>query len=147
MGLFDELDVASAADNPFGGVPEGVYECTVTNAVVKESDDKFYREGVKKVGLMLTYKVTDGDEAGEEITEYKAIPRPEDKDNPTSDERRAMSFLKQRMLSLGIPENRVNSVEPDDLIGLDCYVTVKKGKNDYMNVTEVKLVNQPATFV
>lgn len=136
MGLFDELDVASASDDPFN-VPDGTYECVVEKAEVVTSKEKEYRPGVPKKGLMLTFKITDENENGKTITDYKAIPVPEDPKNLTSDEKRDLSFLKMRMMNLGIPEARINSVEPDDLVGVDCYVTVKKN-GDYTNVTKVE---------
>ena len=148
MSLFGELDVQSAADDPFGKVPDAMYACTLESAKVVESKDKFEREGVLKKGLSLLYTITEGEEMGEQISEYKAIPQPEDPSDVSSwtkEEKRAASFLKQRLLSLDVPEDRVNSVEPSDLEGIECYVTVKTN-GQYQNVTEVKTVAEPVEF-
>jgi hypothetical protein len=145
MGLFDELDVASAADDPFG-VPDDMYEAVVEKVEVKVSNDKTYHDDTPVKGLSITYKITEGDYAGEKVSEYKYIPKPVDKNAPTADERRSMSFLKQRLLSLGVPESRINSFEPDDVVGADVYVTTKKNGN-YTNITDVKVNNGSAAAV
>lgn len=133
MSLFGELDVASAADNPFA-IPANTYLCTITAVSVglTRAEDK--------VGMTLVYTIQEGDFEGEDISEWKEIPSPADPQNLTRDEKRALSFLKMRLLELGVPENRINSVTEDDLIGLDVYVTTKDGKNGYVNVNKVELV-------
>lgn len=133
MGLFDGLDVASAADNPFEVEP-GTYHCVVTGAEARPTQNG------DKVGLNLEYTIQDEDSPmnGRKIMEWKHIPQPDDPSNPTAKEATAMSFLKQRLSNLGIPETRMNDVEPDDLIGIECVVTVKKN-GEYTNVTKVTL--------
>lgn len=136
MGLFGELDVASAADDPFK-VPANVYEATVTDVEVKPTQDQ------SKVGMTLIYTVTaddaDGEHVGKTIREWKQIPQPADPKKLSAEDKRAMSFLKARLLDLGIPEDRVNKVEPADLIGKDVTIQVKEGKKDFMNVAKVTL--------
>ena len=129
--IFGDLDIASAADNPFE-VPDNTYDCFLTDAVVRKSKD-----GTKK-GLALTYRVASGDHEGKNISEWKTIPEPEDPANPSAEDKQAMSWLKQRMLSLGVPEARMNSVQPSDLVGTHVYVTVKN-KDGYTNVRNVTL--------
>lgn len=133
MGLFDGLDVASAADNPFE-VDPGTYHCVVTGVEAKPTQNG------DKVGLNLEYTINDDDSPmnGRKITEWKHIPQPADPSNPTSKEAMAASFLKQRLGNLGVPESRMNDVEPDDLIGIECIVSVKKN-GEYTNVTKVTL--------
>lgn len=132
MGLFDGLDVASAADNPFEVEP-GTYRCVVTGAEARPT------QAGDKVGLNIEYTIQD-DEAGamngRKITEWKHIPQPADPANPTAKEAQSASFLKQRLVNLGIPESRMNDVEGDDLLGIECVVTVKKN-GEYTNVTKV----------
>lgn len=132
MGLFGDLDIQSAADNPFA-VPANTYECTVTGVKVGPTKDE------SKVGMTLTYTIQSGEYEGDDITEWKEIPQPADPHNLTPQERKSNSWLKQRLLSLGVPEDRVNDVEEDDLVGVDCVVTVAEGKNGYMNVTRVEV--------
>jgi hypothetical protein len=133
MGLFGDLDVASAADNPFE-IPANTYECTLTDVSVGPT------KAGDKVGMTLKYTIQgDGDYADMDITEWKEIPQPADPQNLTAEEKRANSWLKQRLLSLGVPETRVNSVEVDDLLGTDLTVTIAEGKKGYMNVTKVEV--------
>ncbi len=136
MGLFGELDVQSAADDPFK-VPANVYEATVTDVEVKPTQDN------SKVGMTIIYTVTadsaEGEHVGKTVREWKQIPQPADPKKLSADDKRAMSFLKSRLLDLGIPENRINTVEPGDLIGKDVTIQVKEGKNDFMNVAKVTL--------
>src|SRR6476659_8359264 len=101
MTLFGDLDVASANDDPFK-IPPNTYPCTVT--AVKVGPTK----AGDKVGMTLVYTIQDGDFAGDDITEWKEIPQPADPRNLTREEARALSFLKQRLLNLEVPEDRMN---------------------------------------
>lgn len=135
MGLFDELevDVASAKD-PFE-IPVGMHLCYVTGAEMKVS-----KNGSK--GLALTYKIDGGDHNGTLISEWKNVP---DKAALSTEEgKKSLGWLKQRLTSLGVPEDRMNSLEPEDLIGIHCYVTVKKN-GEYTNVTKVQVAPDGAT--
>lgn len=129
MSLFGDLDVASAADNPFV-VEDGTYEAVVSEAEIKTNEEK------KKKSLVLTYTITDeGKMNGRKVQEYKTIP-------PVGDEseqaERDKSFLKMRLASLGIPEKAMNTLELDDLTGIDCVITVVN-KNDFTNVKRLTL--------
>jgi hypothetical protein len=136
MGIFGELDVASAADDPFK-VPANVYEASVTDVTVGPTKDG------SKVGMTLIYTITedsaDGEHVGKTVREWKEIPQPANPKVLSADDKKAMSWLKARLLSLGVPENRVNTVEPSDLIGKDVTIVVKEGKGDFMNVNKVTL--------
>lgn len=134
MSLFEGLDVASAADNPFE-IPANTYLTTITSVASGPTRNE------DKVGMTITYTIQEGDYAGDDITEWKQIPTPADPHNLTKEEKRSLSFLKMRLLELGVPEDRINSVSEDDLVGLDVYVTTKEGKNGYTNVQKVELVN------
>jgi hypothetical protein len=131
--IFGDLDIESAADDPFK-VPPSVYNCIVEKVEVGPTKDK------SKVGMTIIYKITEGDEAGKSVREWKQIPTPADPKNLSPDDKRAMSFLKARMLDLGIPETKINSVKPEDLIAKEVTITVKDGKNDFTNVTKVTLL-------
>jgi hypothetical protein len=127
--IFGDLDIASAEDNPFA-IPDGVYEVFVTECVVgltKKED---------KLGMTLTYTIDGGPKDKSKISEFKHVPRPSD--DLTSDQReRAKSFLKQRLASLGVPEDKMNSLYPADLIGTAAAITVVTNKEGYTNVTKV----------
>lgn len=129
MGLFGDLDVASAEDNPWA-VPANTYEATVYEVNVKQDKNK-------NNGLAIIYKISSGDHAGKTVSEWKVIPSPADPKNPTPDEKKATSYLKQRLASLGVPESRMNTVDTNDLLGTEVTVTVKVN-GDYTNVSRVE---------
>lgn len=133
MSLFGDLDIAAAADDPFN-IDEGVYAGVVSGVTTKKSND-----GTKK-GLVLTYTVTDEDSpmVGRKIDEWKNMPQPEDPHNMTPEEERDASFLKMRLKSLGVAEEDMNTVGPEDLISTEVIFTVKK-KGEYTNVVKVEL--------
>lgn len=147
MSIFGDLDIASAASDPFA-VDDGTYEATLTKSSVEKSN-----KGGK--GLTFEYTIHDSEKDamnGRKISEWKTIPNTnpdgsfEDPDTaPTF-----MSFIKQRLLSLGVPESEMNTVQPEELIGLEVIVTVatktsKKDSQDYQNVTKLRLANSDET--
>ncbi len=123
--LFGDLDLDNAPDDPFA-IPDATYRAFLTN--VKKAPTK---DG-KKTGVTFKYKISEGDYEGREVTEWKSA-------NATDDVR-TKSFLKQRIISLGVPTDRLGVVDPGDLIGKEVYVTVKN-RNGYANVDKVTLVD------
>ena len=135
MGLFGDLDVASAEDNPWF-VPPNTYECDLYKVELKTPEGK-------DPGLLFTYKISSGEHEGKQVTEYKRVP----KSQLTKEDKDAASYLKMRLASLGIPEARMNTVEPEDLQGLAVIVTVTQN-GEYTNVRKVELASagEPQTF-
>lgn len=134
MSLFGDLDVASAEDNPWA-VPANTYEMDLFKVEVKDKDGK--------KGLILTYKISAGEHKDKTVSEYKAIPQPADPKNPTKEESDALSYLKMRLKSLGVPESRMNTVDINDLQGTACIVTVAIN-GEYTNVKKVELAGDTA---
>lgn len=132
-GMFGDLDFDQAQDDPFA-VPDNSYISYLTD--VKTGPTK----NGDKVGMTLEYTIDEGPHSGKKITEWKQIPQPADPKNPSDDDTRAMSFIKQRMISLGVPADKINSTTPEDLIGIKCVVAVKN-KGGYTNVRSVTVVN------
>lgn len=130
MSLFEELDVAGADDNPWA-IPDSTYACVVSDLDVKSNNGK--------MGMTFKYKVMDGQYSGREVTEYKRVPHSSDEVQMSpEDKAKAVSYIKQRLASLGIPEERMNGVSKDDLIGIECYVATKMN-GDFINVRTVTL--------
>lgn len=139
MSIWGDLDVEAAADDPFA-VPNNTYRAVLTDAKVGPT------KAGDKVGLTITWTINSEDEHnGKMITEWKQIPQPVDPKNLTDEEKRTTSFLKKRMLDLGIPPERINSVTPDDLVGRDCMVSVVN-KDNYVNVRKVILIENGVAF-
>jgi hypothetical protein len=88
------------------------------------------KDAAKGKRLVLTYKIFDGDHKGKTIEEWKGINK--------FDSARDKAWLKSRMLSLGVPEDKINSISPDDLTGIAVRIT-KKQNGQYRNVTNVVL--------
>ena len=130
MGLFGELDVASAEDNPWA-VPANTYEATVYEVKVKEDKNNH-------TGLAINYKISSGEHEGKLVSEWKAIPIPDDPKNPTAEDKRAASYLKMRLASLGVPESRMNTVDPNDLQGTEVVIKVTVN-GEFTNVGRVEL--------
>jgi len=130
MGIFGDLDVASASDNPWL-VPANTYEANVYTAEVK-------RDKNEALGLELIYKISSGDHEGKTVREWKVIPEPADAKNLTPDEQKAASYLKMRLISLGVPESRMNSMNVNDILGTEVVIKVVVN-GEYMNVGKVEL--------
>lgn len=128
--IFGDLDIASAEDNPFEIAP-GTYQATISDVSVRPT------KAGDKTGLIIEYTITDENETGKKVSEWKEIPAKGSKNEAT-----AASFLKLRLSSLGIPENRMNSLQTDDLMNLDVVVSVKKN-GEYTNVVKVALDDGP----
>lgn len=136
MGLFKDLDLKNAEDNPWHK-PDGFYTCVVYSVELQETRDK------SKVMCVFTYRVVDFPDKpilnGQDIKEWKWVPTPEDLENdPEGKAALSLSFLKNRIKSLGVPEDRLNDFEPDDVRGLKVIVE-GQNRNGNFNVREVKL--------
>lgn len=139
MGLFKDLDIASASSDPFS-VEDGTYLCTVKKVAVQKTKDE------SKTGLTFSFEIDEDDENenalmhGRKIDEWLTIPEV-DADGEYVDPEKGpifMSFLKRRLESLGVPEEEMNTVDNEDLLGISCVVTVKT-KGDYQNITKLVL--------
>lgn len=129
MSLFGELDVQSADDLDYT-IPDNAYPAFVFDVKVGPTKNK------DKVGMTIIYKISEGEYAERTVQEWKQIPQPADPKNLTQDESRALSYLKARMESLGVPTDKINSVTPDDLIGTEVVITLVT-KGEYQNVRKV----------
>lgn len=132
MGIFGDLDLEQYEDDPWKIKPD-VYEATVTAVETKAN------KGNTGNFLVLTYTIQSGPNSKQTIQEWKGIPQPADPKNPTPEDARKGSFLKQRLISLGVPLSRLNSVDTDDLVGVDVYITVGENKQGFPQVNKVEL--------
>ena len=140
MGLFGDNDIAGAEDL---GVKDGTYEGIVSNVTTTAN-----KNDETMMNLILSYDLED---VPFPVREWKSFPHPDYADELQWDDtnrdekgnteksrkKRAKSFMKERLRSLGVPQERMNSLDPDDLIGLPVVVTIKKGDNGYAQVVRV----------
>ena len=131
MSIFGDMDMDSVPDNPYDTEP-GTYEANVYDVEVKPT------KAGDKTGMYIYYKIDGGDFDGNTLQEFKEIPQPKDPKNPTADEKKTASWLKMRLVSLGVPSNRLNSLDPKDLIGTPVTVTIARN-GEYTNIQKVAL--------
>ena len=129
--LFPELDIAAAKDDPWG-VPDNTYFGVVTNIEVKKNKKGNY-------GLYITYKIRQGDYVDEEVLDYFHYPH---KDNaeprPPAMASRDQSFIKQRLGQLGIPEDQMNKLRKENVVGKEVYFRTEQ-RDSFTRVMEVSL--------
>lgn len=119
MGFLADLGLDSVEADP-NALPDNTYPAFVYDAKMVA-----YKDTSKGKALVLTYKIADGPHKGKTIDEWKSAN--------SFDDARQKGFLKQRILSLGIPETKIADLDLDDLKGLA--VTIKTKKNgQYTNV-------------
>ena len=123
-GFLSDLGLDEIDDDP-NKFPDGTY-----NAYLTESKVVALKDAAKGKRLILTYKVFDGAHKGKVIDEWKSINK--------FDDARSKAFLKQRLLSLGVPEEKIATISPEDLVGIAVRIT-KKQNGQYSNVTNVVL--------
>lgn len=133
MGMFGDLDVENAEDL---NLKPDTYSCIVSSAEVGPTKDG------KKTGLNLQYSINSGHKKGTAIFEWQRIPSESDEPAQTAEEKaRSASYLKARMLSLGILESDINETEPKDLIGLEVLVKMvlnKKADDGSLKIAKIE---------
>lgn len=153
MGFFDDLNspvgslVAGAEEIGFSNPDPGLYRFELTGVTPKAGNKK----DPNAQALIFNFALTDGPTQEEGQTksygEYLVVPQPADPRNPTADEKRQASYLKARIVSLGIPEERISSFDLDELEGvsgtLSIAVTSSNGR-DYVNIRDLKLTAKVA---
>lgn len=125
-GFLSDLNLDGVEADP-NYIADGVY-----HAFVYESEVRTKKDGTPS--WVLTYKIApdEAKHAGQQIAEWFDL-KPV---GPNANLKK--SFMKRRVLSLGVPESRINAVNPADFVGTEVAITVKH-KGQYQNVTDVKL--------
>jgi hypothetical protein len=132
MSLFaNESAFISNAAEP-GTVPDATYKCFLFD-IKKGATAKGDKDGVTFI-----YRIGDGNYEGEDVREWLEIPRVAADAKPTPDQEKKFGRIKARLVSLGVPAERVGTVDAEDLIGTKVYVTTKTN-NGYVNVNKVTL--------
>ena len=131
-GFLNDLGLENVSADP-NHIADGKYPAHVFGSEIRE----------KKAGgksWVLTYKIDSSSplHAGASQQEWFDL-------QPTGDNAELKrSFLKKRVLSLGVPESKIGSLNPNDLLGIACSVTIVH-RNGYQNVGNVELVTDGAT--
>lgn len=137
FNIFGDLDLASAADDPFA-VEDGTYDAVVVESVVKSE-----KKNPNRKGLALKYQIEGGPMNGRKVSDWRNIPLDKADENYDTDR----SFMKGRLTAFGVPEDRFATFQPQDAMGARITITVKNREVDgtnYTNVTKVVARNDSA---
>lgn len=130
MSLFGDVAFDKAVDDP-NAIPDATYKCFLYDFKVGPTASG------DKVGATFVYRIAEGQYEGRDIREWKQVPQ-KSADAYDENDVKQVSYLKQRLANLGVPDERMNTVTPDDLIGKRVWVTVKN-RNGYVNAQRVTL--------
>jgi hypothetical protein len=145
MGLLDDygVDVVSdAIETGFGDGPEpGPYRFELTDIFVKEGSVK----DPEKSWVIIEY-LLDDEMGGAPVEHSELFQLPLDPANPTEKERKTLGRYKTRLKNLGVPDDKINTVERDELVGLTGTLVVVEnagsGANagrSFKNINKVKV--------
>lgn len=148
-GLFGDLDLENAKENPFYK-EDDTYRCLLTAAPIKTS-----KAGNK--GMELTFTVQEGEHRTEKIIMWNTVPYPyqlqgypskQDMENQTNyDEdisrkaRISEGFLKKTLLSLGFTNEELSTVTQKDILAVGYVdVTIRHDDKGNEKITGIALV-------
>lgn len=133
----DDVDMDEIPDDP-NFVPEGVYLCTVTSAVLAKTSKG------DKVGLTLKYQIVKGEyEFAFPFMEWLWVPKIARGAKALPEEVRAQSRMMKHFVAYGIPKDEHKTVKPADLVGKFVKVRTKnrKGENDTTRINIVDVIS------
>lgn len=134
-GFLNDLGVDWAGLDVSNEPAPGTYRCFLTKSEVRNKKD-----GSKS--WVFSYKVQPGQpEEGKVKEDWRPIPNVAGGKFVSEKDATFARFLKQRLVELGVPEERVGTVQPQELNGIDCFVTIVL-KDGYKNVTKVVLASE-----
>lgn len=145
-GLFETYGIdATEIPESTGGIPAGTYEATVLKAEVLVGTKK----DPEAINFIIYYRIN-GTEM--DVREYFSLPRrPAPWDDTTvirtdnfgkkvtekSHNEWIMGNLRDRLVAIGVPPEKVNTVKPEDLQGIPVVLTLVE-KDGYTNVKRGK---------
>lgn len=120
MGLFDAVTEDFSEIQEFvAGVPAGTYEVLVAAVETERKDSGNY--------LVLSYTITEGSRKGKTHKEFLRIVE----GGAQSDgDKFALQALKTRLKSLGVPDDKMRTVGPDDLVGVEGVIVLVDDKKN-----------------
>lgn len=131
-GFLNDLGLENVSEDP-NHIADGLYRAFVYGSEVRTKQST----GTKS--WVLTYKIAPGQQhAGQTQQEWFDL-------DPKGDNAELKrSFLKKRVLSLGVPESKINSIQPNDLVGIEVSMKIVH-RNGYQNVGNIDLAGGGAT--
>lgn len=134
MGLFDDFDIdmddvkAASFDFEDGSYEFEISEARVQNGSKKKEDDTFF---------IISYSLNDGVDGT--YNEWFTIAQDGE---VTQRAKQSLSFLKARLIDLGLEAASLNELDPEDLEGTRGTLqlkTTKSAKGEFQNVRNVKV--------
>jgi len=137
MGLLDDYEVDfDEVEAPSYEVPDNVYEFTVGEVWKREGTDNH----PDKVWINIKYLLTDETDRARTYTEWLEIPGHQP---PFEEwEKQKLGYFKARLLALGVPEEDLNSVSNDDLVGIHGSFQLKtttNKKGSFQNIRNMRV--------
>lgn len=131
-GFLNDLGLDDVNPDP-NYIADGLYRAFVYGSEVRT------KQSTGGKSWVLTYKVApDQKHAGQTQQEWFDL-------DPKGDNAELKrSFLKKRVLSLGVPESKIGSIQPNDLVGIEVSLKIVH-KGSYQNVGDVTLAGSGAT--
>lgn len=137
-GFLNDLNLRDANPDP-NFLPEGKYPAFISG--LKTKDTQATKDRPAGRALIITYKISpmDTENVGKTKTEFKTLPEVLP-DGSYKDEvsTRNAAYLKQRLMSFGIPEDQMNDLSIDDVLGTPVWITIVQ-TGEYYNVRQVEL--------
>lgn len=137
-GLLEEfeIDLSSVeAPDTYGRPADDIYEFVVGDVYIQNGS----KNHPEKSWIIFKYLLGD---SGKEFSELFSLPN--DPANPTEQEASRLGFYKQRLVSLGIAPEDVNTVGRDDLVGIRGTFELRTTKSardgkEYQNIRNFKV--------
>lgn len=124
-----DLSEVESPSGEFARPKDGLYPWELGNVSLKEGS----KANPNRRWIIFDYLLGEGDGKFSELFELPVDPR-----NPTDKEVQRLGYYKQRLLSLGVAPEDVNTVGADDLVGSrgTFELRTKEGKdgNEYQNI-------------
>ena len=135
-GLIEEFGIdLSNVEEPegYGKPADDIYEWSLGDVYLKSGS----KSNPDKSWIIFKYLLGD---SGRDFSELFSLPQ--DMSNPTDKEIERLGYYKQRLLSLGVAPENVNTVGADELIGATGTFELRtvKGRDgkDYQNIRNFK---------
>jgi hypothetical protein len=130
----DDVDLDEIPDDP-NYIPEGVYLCSITGAVLKKT-----AKG-DKVGMTIKYQIIAGEyDSAFPFTEWLWVPRVKPGEKPTPEETRARSRMMNHFLAYGFPKDEHKTIQPSHLVDRQVKVQTRNKKQDD-GTSRINIVN------
>ena len=149
MSMFTDIDfqAAQVIDNT---IPNDKYAAVVATAEVRKTEKG-------KLGFNLAFSIAMGKYAGRQIFDWSEVPSvatagytiksgPHAGTTVSREENMATlaNRLKTKLHGIGISENTMSTISPDDMIGRKVFVTTRQDKNNPEQSRVIRV--EPASF-